>query len=404
MRYSRFLLLVAAQVALAADNAIPACQDITAPGTYSLASNLVETEANTACLRIHDSQDVYVDCKFNAIKGGTGNPAPAISVSNVQRFSITHCTLQTENGPALTAINSDNGDIVDNTIGNLTDQLQFLVTFEFVNNTRLVHNTINAAFQQFYSSGNLLRLNTVTCPLWINNLGCSGVLVSVRGSNNTMESNQLDGRGSISTGHNGADDGIVIQDESGDILSNNTIRNTWDAGIETVGNITNMQIISNSITKAARAGIGGWYWISWSNVAVINNMVSDTGYLFYFFRAFGLRPQNWDGRGAPADTAVYFQGNLFSGNHFVDGSSSAWTPAYIPIYSYLANNNDVSGIVGERAAQASDFKLSSNTFTRNNFGHDAAPYFSGPFTPGVIIDGGANICSNPGAQYPLVCK
>src|SRR5712664_720656 len=99
MRFSCFLLLlVAAQIAPAANNTIPACQDITAPGKYSLATNLVETQANTACLRIHDTQDVHLDCKFNAIKGGTGNPAPAISVSNVQGFSITHCALQAENG------------------------------------------------------------------------------------------------------------------------------------------------------------------------------------------------------------------------------------------------------------------------------------------------------------------
>ena len=406
MRFSCFLLLLfAAQIAPAANNTIPACQDITAPGKYSLATNLVETQANTACLRIHDTQDVHLDCKFNAIHGGAGNPAPAISVSNVQGFSITHCTLQAENGRVLTATNSGNGDIVGNTIGNLTDQQQFLVVFEFVNNTRLQHNTINATFQQSYSSGNLLRFNAMTCPVWTNNLGCASVLLSFMGSNNTMERNQLDGKGGASTGQNGADDGILLQDESGDILSNNTIRNTWDVGIETLGNITNIQIISNSIANAAIGGIGGWYWNSWSNVAVINNTVSDALFLFYFFRAYGLRPQNWDGRGAPADTAVYFQGNLFSGNQFTDGSSSASTSAYIPIYSYLNYNNGVSAIVGERAAKRSDFQLNSNTFTRNDFGHiEAAPYFSGPFTAGEIIDGGGNICSNPGAQYPLVCK
>jgi len=406
MRYGCFLLLlVAAQIAPAANTTIPACQDITAPGDYSLAANLLETQVNTACLRIHDTQDVHLDCNFNAIKGGAGNPAPAISINNVEGFSITHCTLQAENGRVLTASNSDDGDIVDNTIGNLTDQRQFLVQLEFVNNTRLMRNTINAAFQQLYSSGNLLRLNTVTCPLWTNNSGCAGVLLSVLGSNNTMERNELDGKGSASTGQNGADDGIIVQDESGDILSNNKIRNTWDVGIETLGNIANMQIVSNSIANVALGGIGGWYWNSWSNVAVINNTVSHAQYLFRFFRAYGLRPQNWDGRGVPADTAVYFQDNLFSGNEFTDGSFPASASAYIPIYNYLDYNNGVSALVGERVAQKSDFHLNSNTFTRNDFGHiEAAPYFSGPFTVGEIIDGGGNICANPGLNYPLVCK
>jgi parallel beta-helix repeat protein len=274
-----------------------------------------------------------------------------------------------------------------------------------VHNTRLIRNTINAAFQQFYSSDNLLRFNTATCPAWTNNLTCPGVFLSALGSNNTMDRNLLDGRGGAATGQNGADDGIVIQDESGDIVSNNTIQNTWDAGIETVGNITNMQISSNSIANVTQAGIGGWYWNSWNNVTVAGNTVSDARYLFILFRIFGLRAQNWDGRGAPADTAVYFQGNSFSRNQFIGSSSPASTSAYIPIYNDLDYTGGVSGIPGERAAQKSDFQLNDNIFTRNDFGHfTGAPYFAQPFTAGEVIDGGRNICSTPGPNYPLVCK
>jgi hypothetical protein len=395
---------VGAGANIATNTLLTTCQDITAPGNYSLASNLVETQAETACLRIHDTHDVRLDCKFNAIKGGTGSLAPAISVTNVQGFSITHCTLQAEAGRVLMATNSSDGDLVRNTIGNLTDQQHFFILFDSVHNTRLVHNTINAEFQQVYSSGNLLRFNMATCPIWTNNSICSGVLISISGTNNTIDRNELDGKGSASTGQNGADDGVIIADESGDVVSNNIIRNTWDAGIETTGNITNTEISSNSITNVALAGIGGWYWNSWNNVTVTDNTVSDARYLFYFFRAYGLRPANWDGHGVPADTAVFFQGNLFSRNQFTDGTDPASFSSFIPIYNYLNYNGGVSGIVGERVAQPSDFQLNYNTFTKNDFGHiQGAPYFAQPFTPGEIIDGGRNICSNPGANYPLVC-
>ncbi|HZE70789.1 MAG TPA: right-handed parallel beta-helix repeat-containing protein [Pyrinomonadaceae bacterium] len=383
---------------------ITTCQDITAPGNYSLASDLVESQANTACLRIKDTHDVHLDCKFNAIKGGTGNGAPAISVTNVQGFSITRCTLQTETGWVLTVNNSSDGDLVRNTIGNLTDQQQFFILFDSVHNTRIVHNTINAVFQQVYSSGNLLRFNLATCPIWTNNSSCSGLLISILGSNNTMDRNEIDGKGSISTGQNGADDGVILSDESGDVVSNNIIRNTWDAGIETVGNITDTEISSNSLTNVGIGGIGGWYWNSWRNVTVTDNTVRGVRFLFYFFRIFGLRPANWDGRGVQADTGVYFQENLFSRNQLIDGSDPASPSAYIPIYDYLNYNGGVSGLPGERPAQISDFQLNDNTFTRNDFGHiELAPYFAEPFTVGKIIDGGRNICSNPGANYPLVC-
>jgi hypothetical protein len=394
------------QIAITTGNPITTCRDITASGNYFLARDLLETQAMTTCLRIHDTRNVQLDCKFKAI---TGAGSPAISVTNVQGFAITNCTLQTTavggNTRVLEATTSSNGILTRNTIGNLTDQQHFIVYFTSVNNTGLINNTIDAELIQIRSSGNILRSNTLTCPVWMNNATCGGLIYSVLGSNNTMDGNQIDGKGGPSTGQNGADDGILVADESGDILSNNAIRNTWDMGIETVGNIANMQITSNSIASVGVGGIGGWYWNSWSNVTTTNNSVSNAPQLFTLFRIYGLRAQNWDGNGVAGDAAVYFQGNLFSGNRLTNVSVQAMPSAYIPIYNYLNYHNTVSGIPGERIAQKSDFKLNNNTFTQNDFGRiQPPPDFSAPFTTGEIIDGGGNICASPGANYPLVCN
>jgi Right handed beta helix region len=376
------------------------CQDITAPGLYVVGGNLLQTQAYASCLNIHDTQNVRLDCGQHTVTGGYYGPA--ISVTNVQGFAISNCTLVAPVGVyILTASSSSNGAFSGNTVGNLDSPSQY-ISFTSVNNTKLVGNTINAGFQQYYSSGNVFRSNMATCP---KNQTCAAVFVSALGSNNTMVQNQIDGQGSASSDPYGADDGIVIEDESGDVLAGNTIRNTWDTGIETLGNIVDLHIKSNTIANVAYAGIGGWYWNSWKDVRVIDNTVSNTPQLFALLRICGLRPQNWDGHGAPADTAVYFQGNLFSGNQF-DGSEPGSYSAEIPIYDELnyPHETQVCGIPGEQPVQSSDFKLHNNVFTQNNFGHvQLAPYFSSPIRIGDIEDGGGNVCLNPGSVYPLAC-
>jgi hypothetical protein len=405
------LLLICLTPAAYAQSAHPtlitACQDITGPGSFILARDLVQTQANMACLNIHDTHNVSLNCDSHSITGSTGYPATAISVANVDSFAITRCTMLLApggaEGPIFLASNSSGGVLTNNTFGNLA-QSQY-ISFDSVNSTSLTGNRIYGSFQQYHSNGNVLQGNTAICP---KSQDCPAVFISASGSNNTMDRNLIDGQGSRLTVPYGADDGIVIQDETGDILSRNTIRNTWDEGIETVGNIVNTKITSNVIDSVLDGGIGGWYFNSWKNVTVSNNTVSNSEQLFDLYRVCGLRPQNWDGRGAPADTAVYFAGNIFLENKFIAiPSQTTVHSTYIPIfnkldYPYFAQ---VCGIPGERAAQSSDFILNNNVFRQNDFGHvELAPYFAAPITPGYLIDGGGNICSNPGSPYPLMCN
>jgi hypothetical protein len=354
-----------------------------------------------ACLRIHDTHNVSLNCDSHTVTASTGYPAPAISVTNVDTFAITRCTMLLVSGgtegPVFLASNSSRGILTDNTFGSLS-QSQF-ISVDSVNGTSLIGNRIYGSFQQFHSNGNVLQNNTAICP---KTEDCPALFLSILGSNNTIDRNLIDGQGSQSTIPYGADDGIVIQDETGDILSRNTIRNTWDEGIETLGNIVNTKITSNVIANVAYGGIGGWYWNSWKNVTVANNTVSNTRQLFDLYRLCGLRPQNWDGGGAPADTAVYFEGNTFSENKFI-GSQPNLYASYIPIFDY-ARFAQVC-ISGERVPQSSDFVLNNNVFKQNDFGHvQMAPYFAAPIIPGDVIDKGGNICSNPGNPYPLMCN
>jgi len=330
------------QIAVTTDTTITECREITTPGSYSLAGNLVQppvSTQDTACLAIHDANNVQLDCRSNTITASPGGIyGVPVSITNVQNFSIRNCTLEAR-GSLLLATSSSNGVIDGNTFGNLTDQRIVDVQFILVNNSIFSNNILNASFIQRRSSGNTLRFNTATCPVWTNGLACAGVFISTYGWNNTFDSNQIDGKSGPQPSQNalGADDGIVIQDETGDVLANNVIKNAWDAGIETAGNIVNTRIANNSIANVP-IGIGGWYWNSWTNVSVTNNIVDRAHQLFVFYRYYGLRPANWwDGVAyeAPADMGVYFQGNLFSGNQLLNGYPADQSSSIIPIYEHL---------------------------------------------------------------------
>src|SRR5262249_37407528 len=144
------------QIVVTTSKVITTCQDITVPGNYFLQGNLMESQPNTTCLRIHDTRNVQLDCKSNTV---VGDGSPAISVTSVQGFSLSNCTLQNTavggNTRVLEVNISSDGIISGNTIGNLTDQLHFFVRFDSVNSTAVINNTIDAQFDLFYSKGNI---------------------------------------------------------------------------------------------------------------------------------------------------------------------------------------------------------------------------------------------------------
>ncbi|HEY1535090.1 MAG TPA: right-handed parallel beta-helix repeat-containing protein, partial [Polyangiaceae bacterium] len=211
---------------------------------------------------------------------------------------------------------------------------------------------------------------------------------------------------------NGTDDGIVMTDEPGLSIHDNTMTNFFDCGIEWVGVIRSATIRNNHISKAGVSGIGGWYWSGLVNSTISGNTVDQSGDLFLHNRIGGLRPAGFDSQHLmPADEAVVFHDNVFDGNSLTNPSDysllSTNAAADIPFYDYLLDLGGIGGIPGERATTQADFQLTNNVFQNNQFGHvRLAPSFgSGTPIAGVVVDGGNNTCTSPTpAGYPLHCN
>jgi Divergent InlB B-repeat domain len=369
------------------------CMSITTTGTYAVSGDL--SSDGGACLDVHDTTGVNIDCGGHTVVG-----APALSMRNVDGFSVTNCNF-TNNGNVRMADLSQisKGMFQHDTFG-----------FTYVNvvdasDVHFDQNTFDASYQQSYSHRVMLSSNTLVSQTRGSAI-TPALIISNLGSDNQIVDNVMDGKW-VGSGQTETDDGVVITDESGDDVSGNTISNVFDCGIETVGVIANATINDNNITRTGFCGIGGWYYNSLKASTISRNVARDVPLLFQFMRIWGLRPVGFDARHEkPADTAVFFSDNVFDGNRLVDPRSGGIWSSIVRIYEELEFNGSTSGAPGERVPGPSDFVLKNNAFRNNDFGHTLiAPEFGKPIVQGLIVDDGGNVCNNSGGgAYPLACR
>ena len=317
------------------------------PGNHVLTADL-PAPSSGACLQIGSLTSI--DCQGHAL--------PSIDVSSAVGFMVSNC-----NSVMLSQIsNSSLGVFDDNTLisGGTTHQSGFYVT----NGANLIirGNTFSdSPGYEGQTSDSYIGLNTLTLN---SDTSEGGAMTSWSGSNNVIDGNIVtntpDGYIYGYARRDGFDDGIVLDGETGDTVSNNSIANVWDCGIETTGPISGTSIIDNTITHAWECGIGAWWGVSWNHVTVAGNqIVSPAQSMFQFFN------------NAPA-SPVDFENNAFTNNVIQDppGITSASQFMLGSTTSLIARNN---------------------VFTQNDFGTSVFPLNFVPVT--LAVDGGGNKCS-----------
>jgi hypothetical protein len=370
-------------------SSISACGTIAGPGTFAVTADM--SSATAPCLDIHDTRNVTIDCGGHTVGG-----SPALNMSNVDGFSITNCKFaSTSQYYVVLATQVKNGLFQHDTFGTQ------VVNMVQPSDVRVDQNTFDTGYQQNYAQRVTISANTL-----VNTTGApdAAMILSQFGSHNQITGNVIDGKW-IGSGQGQADDGIGISDESFDTVSGNTISNVFDCGIETSGVVASATFSNNTIINTGFCGIGGWYWSSLRGSTISGNTANNVLRLFDFFRIFGLRPAGFDSLHLlPADTGIDFTDNVFDGNRVVDDAAQK-SPSLFYLYVHLNYFGGVSDIPGERPATDADFVLTNNTFRNNDFGHSvSAPFFGTPVVPGIVIDGGGNLCSDGGAGYPLACR
>jgi len=334
------------------------CQSITSPGIYIVNQALANTNG---CLQIHDTHDIDIECDPSG-QISTDPADHAVAVTNVNGLTINGCTIPGTIYSAVTINKSSRVRITNSHLGWID-----------VNNSKqssIINNVIDGYYQQHNSSYMTIQGNTIKTSA--NEISSAGI-ITANGSHNLFRDNSVDGswNGQIDqTTKTGADDGIILQDESWDQIVGNQFANTWDAGIETSG-IFNHSTVANNVIRNTSVGIASYYNTSWTGTTVSNNKVQNA----YMLLDLVYTPNS---TGTQSDT-VNFKDNLFEGNELTDPlpSSGSYSPSMVIDFS--------TGLNGRALA------VGKNVMSNNNFGSKSQLPIINP--QGAIVDGGGNKCA-----------
>lgn len=392
-------------LALTIPRMINSCQEITKSGSYLLSSDISVSQSSGSCLNIHDVSDINIDCDNHKIQSAISptsdrSQTTIVKFTNATNFSLVNCNIKSQaflggraNQVPLEVLTSSSGTIKRNIIESSFILIKGSNNIDFTNN-----QVITPLIQ--VDSGSFITIadNTINAlPV----IGGSFNILLDSGHDNTVARNVLDGKwDGVFNGLNsiGNDAGIIFQDESNDLISNNTISNVWNAGIETDGLVQNSIILGNRINKAGIAGIEGVHHSNLKGLSFLDNII-DTAPKMFFFQlggaVEGLRPK---------DNFLFFLDNKFISNKFINPTAASGQNASSITVS--PTNPTINVIAGDRRITLADIKAGNNTFANNDFGTQLdAPW---PLLPtNIIVDGGGNVCGSiPSfiANYPLICN
>ena len=345
---------------------IDSCRIISTAGEYALSTDLTNTKSEP-CIKIQNVSNVTFDCQSHTIT--SKNEDYGIYVKGGSNFKINNCKLASSmNVPVGTSAqhmlrveDSKQGEIKNSTIGGN------FATISGSSFVTLRDSTVNNQFNVYKSNNIIIKDNNFSN-------GADNITLQ-EGNSNSVISNNIDGKSDgvfrAMDSNIGADDGIVIKDESGDLIQGNTMQNFFDCAIENVGKMFDTKIIGNKASNAGVCFLGGWYYSSVKGIVVKDNVVSNMPNLFYFFRRYPLKS---------SEKYIYFQNNLFENNKlfspktdtefsmasqfFFDGSDA-------PLQNHVFGNNI----------------LKNNDFTKTVGSLRLAP-------ANIVTDGGGNICSS----------
>ncbi|MEZ5512450.1 MAG: right-handed parallel beta-helix repeat-containing protein [Steroidobacteraceae bacterium] len=365
------------------------------------------------CLQIRDASDVVLHCDGHRVSDSPDRAIRAIAIRDAPRFTIADCEIVSD---GVRIDDSPNGHIRDSRFRRLPGIAnQPLALVRRASGMRFEYNDVADVAWSFLFSDDVIvadnRFHVTPGELAV----IPYHVCFFYGRNDQVLRNEFSGGWSGTTMFaqltNEVDDAVVLKDTVDARVEHNSIENYWDAGIEWVGNLDSGHIASNVIVNAGIAAIGGWYWSSVANTRFEKNVGVRVATLFRATRDFGLRPAGYDGPTLPADTAVRFRDNVFDANVLRGAVSlniygAAGTDAgVITVFSRMSYTGDLSALPGERVPTDAEFELTNNVFRHNDFGrlHSVPQFGFSPPVPGVIVDGGQNLCAEPPADYPLNC-
>ena len=265
-------------------NYLSSCTNINKSGNYILSQDIaIADNIDKPCLDLSNAQTVTINCQGHKIAGN-----PIFLIENAQQIKFQQCVFDPShsnpNQQIHPTIKKTKGVTISDSVFNQKKLKEFKIEVWNSSNIYFLNNTVYGEYKQYFSTEALIKNNNFILPQppqW----SPGGLINTLNGSSNQIIDNIIDGgaRGYIEE-QVGADDGIIISNESNDSVTGNNIKNVFDCGIETDHLIKNSVFEKNVTSNAGLCGIGGWYWNSLIGNIFRNNTADNTQRAFNFYR------------------------------------------------------------------------------------------------------------------------
>lgn len=349
-----------------------------APGYYILTVDIDTSGA--ACMNIHDTQSVTLDCNGHRIMADNG--FTPLMVQNVTAFALTNCSV-TNQGTTVSGtvtaygLDIETGADIALTYNNIAGIKVYNVSRGDVSNNQIV-----GYYEQFNSHEVTISQNTVVAVA--DELFLLAGIELDEGHNNQVLKNAMDGKWNGMTFDNllkftGWQQGILLSKEAGDLISENDIQNVWDAGIGAIYSLVNTTISMNSIHHTLGSAIEVSSYIDWQGNQVLNNQSDDVAEL--------LTIRYTEQAGFPAPPTVHFENNYFVGNGVAHVSGTD--------FFHYGSRSEIT----IKPVESVQLLVDNNVLEDNNFGQ-----YAPALTPAKgFIDGGGNVCQTATDGSPITC-
>lgn len=266
---------------------ISACTAITTPGSYAVSAEL---PTNPGCLTISQVSGVQLDCQNHHV--------PGVELNHVNNAMVTNC-LMTD---TLTMTN-----VSGVTVSHSTTTGGYIITASSVS---ISTTTIGTAVGGGQVGGYTVTGGTgVTFTQDTIIAGLNGIWFQ-DGMNNQVIQSTLTGGYDGGSVQRGADDGVVLRNESGDTVQGNTFSNFFDTAVETAGAVTNSTVANNQVANIGTAAFGSYWCTNWSGNQIRGNTVSMAPLLVLIRYEVGTT-QCGTSVAAPGFVNNQFLGNVF---------------------------------------------------------------------------------------------
>ena len=318
------------------------CMIISTAGAYTLSGDIGNPAVTVAtCLTI-STNNITVDCAGHTIYGYLK------FVDGISNVVVQNCVMT--------------GTVNPNGISNLTISNSTTSNIVLVSNGHSVtldHNHISvspcgrpgAVVGFFNGGGNQVIGNTID--------GC-------------YAGNDLTGQGNDAPG---ADDGIILENEIGDTIRDNSITNVFDAGIEGVDSVRSTTISNNTVTHAVTNGIASYWCTDWENNTIAGNTVSGSEAAVWIIYGTGTLC------GDTPSPFGRFVGNTLSGNSLQNPLRPALTGGFLISLENLPAGSVSANVISANTIGSKGIVLRPSNGFLVGSGNVCAPL---PDTPGAI--------------------